>query len=226
MANVNSTSGTSAADIFAAINGSSGKTGKSETDDMGDRFLTLLVTQLRNQDPLNPLDNNQMTSQLAQINTVKGIEQMNVTLNKLMAAYSNSQTMEAASVIGKYVLTAGGKIELGASGGVGGVKLGANADQVTVTITDSSGKVVQTENLGARNAGVFSFMWDGKDADGNALPAGNYKFSVEAKSGANKVDATALQLGMVSALTRSGSGFVLDLGANGTVSFDDVQQIL
>jgi len=226
MANVNPTSGASAADLFAALGGNSSTAKKNATDEMGDRFLTLLVTQLRNQDPLNPLDNAQMTSQLAQINTVKGIEQLNVTLGKLMTAYGNSQAMEAAGVIGKYVLTVGNKMELGAAGAAGGVRLDGNADSVMVSIMDASGKVVQTQDLGARNAGIVSFVWDGKDAEGNALATGNYKFSVEAKSGSNKVDTTALQLGMVSALTRNSSGFVLDLGTNGTASIDDVQQIL
>ena len=100
------------------------------------------------------------------------------------------------------------------------------ANQVVIKVLDASGKVVQSQNLGAREAGNFSFAWDGKNDAGEQLADGAYKFSVEAVSGDSKIDATALQLGTVSAVTRSGNGFVLDLGSLGNVKFDDVQQIL
>lgn len=226
MATVNNASGTSAADIYASLNGDK-KTTSSATADMENRFLTLLTTQLKNQDPLNPLDNAQVTSQLAQINTVNGIEKLNSTLGKLLSAYDDSKTMQAAAMIGKNVLVPGNNLVATADGGaVGGVTLASDADKVVVKILDSTGKVVQTEDLGAKKAGNFGFAWDGKDADGKAVAAGKYTFSVEATKGDQKITATALQLGTVSALVRGKSGFQLDLGDAGIVEFSDVQQIL
>ncbi len=227
MATVSNTSSTSAADIFAAINGSSGTTSttKSATADMEDRFLTLLMTQLRNQDPLNPLDNAQVTTQLSQINTVKGIENLNATLGKLLGAYADSQAMQSAALIGKGVLVAGSKLTLANNFAAGGFTLASAADKVVVKVTDANGKVLQTQDLGARDAGTFTFTWDGKDADGNVLAAGDYKFTVEATLKGAKVTSSTLQLGTVSAVVRSGNGFVLDLGDRGRVDFDSVQQI-
>lgn len=229
MATVNSASSatSSAADIFASINGNSSKgAAKSATADMENRFLTLLVTQIKNQDPLNPLDNAQVTSQLAQINTVNGVEKLNATLGKLLSAYDDSKAMQSASMIGKSVLVPGDKLLATTEGILGGAALAADADKVTVTIKDSTGKVVQTEEIGAKKAGSFVFAWDGKDSSGKEVPAGKYTFAVEASKGGKKVDAAALQIGTVSALVRSNNGFQLDLGEAGIVGFDDVQQIL
>ncbi len=227
MATTNNVSGQSAAEIFAALNGS-GTTSKAKSaaEEMENRFLTLLTAQLKNQDPLNPLDNAEMTSQLAQINTINGIERMNATLTKLLGAYDSSQAMQSSALIGRSVLVAGNGLHLSGGLAAGGVNLSAPADQVIIKVLNTSGKVIQSQNLGAREAGNFSFVWDGKDDAGTQLADGNYLFSVEAVRGTEMVPATALQLGTVSAVTRSNNGFVLDLGGLGSVRFDDVQQIL
>lgn len=226
MATVNSTTGTSAADVYSSLNVER-KSTSSATADMENRFLMLLTTQLKNQDPLNPLDNAQVTSQLAQINTVNGIEKLNSTLGKLLSAYDDSKNMQAAALIGKNVLVPGKEMVLTAGvGAAGGVNMSADADKVVVKILDSTGKVVQTQDLGARKAGSFAFVWDGKDADKKDLPAGKYTLTVEATKGDKKVEATALQLGTVSALVRGKNGFQLDLGDAGVVEFSDVQQVL
>jgi flagellar basal-body rod modification protein FlgD len=224
MATVNTTS--SAADIFASINGNGSGKKTTATADMENRFLTLLTTQLKNQDPLNPLDNAQVTSQLAQINTVNGIERLNSTLAKLLTAYDTTQAMQSASMIGKYVLSSGDSLPLTEGKAAGGVNLEGKADHVVIKIKDDTGKVVQTQDLGERDAGIVSFMWDGKNAAEQQLADGEYSFSVEATRNGEKVTATSLKLGMVSALTRNGNSFVLDLGAQGSVNFNDVQQII
>lgn len=227
MASVTNTSSTSAADIFASINGSSGTSSStSTTASTENRFLTLLMTQIKNQDPLNPLDNAQVTTQLAQLNTVNGIEKLNATLADLLSGYNEAQGVQAAGLIGKNVMVAGNALPLANGSAYGGALLASAADSVTLNIKDSTGKVVQTENLGAKEAGSFYFSWDGKDASGNTLADGNYTFTVDATAGSSAVTATAMKIGTVSAVARSGTGFVLDLGALGDVAFKDVQQIL
>lgn len=223
------TTGTSSASsIFSSLNGTSSSTATTKTaaEQQQDRFLTLLVTQLKNQDPLNPMDNAEMTSQMAQMSTVSGIEKLNTTLNSLVDNIGTSQSMQAASMIGKGVLVPGSGLTLSDGAAYAGINLESAADQVTLKIMDSSGNVVQTEKLGAHEAGVFNIGWDGVMADGTKAADGNYTFSVEAVQGGNKVTATALQIGTVSALVRSSNGFLLDLGTLGTVDFSDVQQIL
>ncbi len=223
------TTGTSSASsIFSSLNGTSSSTATTKTaaEQQQDRFLTLLVTQLKNQDPLNPMDNAEMTSQMAQMSTVEGIEKLNTTLSSMVDDIANSQSMQAASMIGKGVLVPGKNMTLSDGTAYAGINLESAADQVTLKIMDSSGNVIQTEKLGAREAGVFNIGWDGVMADGTTAADGNYTFSVEAVQGGNTVTATALQIGTVSAFLRSSSGFLLDLGSLGTFEFDDVQQIL
>ena len=226
MASVTNTTSTNAADLFASLNGTTKTSSTSATADMENRFLTLLMTQIKNQDPLNPMDNAAVTTQLAQLNTVNGIEKLNTTLTQLLSGYNETQGLQAAGIIGKNVMVAGNALPLSGSKAYGGALLESAADTVTLTIKDATGKVVQTENLGAKEAGSFYFSWDGKDASGNTLADGNYTFAVEAKAGSSAVTATAMKIGTVSAVARSGTGFVLDLGALGDVAFKDVQQIL
>ncbi len=227
MATVQSTNSTY--DPYAAINAatkSNSSTSTSAVDEQQNRFLKLLTTQLKNQDPLNPMDNAQMTSQLAQMSTVSGIERLNATLNSMVEGLSNSQSMQAAGMIGKSVLVPGANLSLTNGTAYGGVNLAGPADQVKLKILNAAGQVVQTENLGAQESGVFNFAWDGMTDTGTKAPDGIYNFSVEATQGSSQIAVDALQVGTVSALVRTNSGFLLDLGSLGTVDFKNVQQIL
>ena len=215
-----------ASDTYATLN-ATGKTAKtSAAEDPQDRFLKLLVTQLKNQDPLNPLDNAQMTSQLAQMSTVSGIEKLNSTLSSLVDDLASTQSMQAASMIGKSVLVPGSQMMLTDGQGFAGVNLASAADRVTVKILDAAGNVLQSQDLGARSAGVFNIVWDGATEAGTTAADGAYKFTIAASQGNSAVQVGALQVGTVSALVRSNGGFLLDLGALGNVNFDDIQQIL
>lgn len=215
-----STSSTSAATALAST--------ATTAAEMQTKFLNLLVTQLQNQDPLNPMDNAQMTTQLAQISTVSGLEKLNTTLSTLLSSYTASQNMQAASLIGHAVLTAGNSMTLGSSGAVAGFTLEKAADSVTITIKDSDGNTVHTETLGATAAGTSNFMWDGKDQNGNALTEGTeYTFTVSAKKSGEAVTTTALQAGMVNAVTLGTDGaMTLELGTGDKVGYSSVKQIL
>jgi flagellar basal-body rod modification protein FlgD len=226
MATVQSTSNDSVAQAYAALNGTKSTQTSSTTQEAQDRFLTLLVTQLKNQDPLNPLDNSQVTTQLAQINTVSGIDKLNTTMNSLLSVYNDSQAMQAAGMIGTQVVTPGSQFTLKDGAAVAGLNLASTADAVSVSIIDAAGNVLQTQDLGARKAGKVYFTWDGATAAGGAAANGTYSFKIDAKNGGKAVTADALEVGTVSAVTRTSSGFQLDLGALGTVDFSKVQQIL
>ena len=191
-----------------------------------DRFLTLLVTQIQNQDPLNPMENAELTSQLAQMSTVQGIEQLNTQLTSLVDGLAQTQAVQASSLIGNTVLVPGSGLTLSDGEAYGGVNLASAADQVTVSILDSTGKVVQTQTLGANEAGNVLFSWDGATTSGGTAADGSYTFKVEATKSGVSVTAEALQIGTVSALTRTtGGSFQLDLGSLGMYDFSDVQQI-
>jgi flagellar basal-body rod modification protein FlgD len=213
--------------VISSLNSrtSSGSSNSSAAD-LQNNFLTMLTTQLQNQDPLNPMDNSQMTSQLAQISTLEGIQGLNTTLTSLLASYNTSQALQASSAIGSQVLVEGNKLALSSGLGQGGVTLASAADKVTVTIKDSAGKVVQTQDLGKQSAGTVAFTWDGKNASDTQLADGNYTFSIEARSNGTKVGATPIQVDTVNAVVKSGSSFVLELTSGETVAFDNVLQFM
>jgi flagellar basal-body rod modification protein FlgD len=199
------------------------RTGRSETED---RFLTLLVTQLRNQDPLNPLDNAQVTSQLAQLSTVTGIERLNTTMGAVLASLAQQQGLAAAGLAGSRVAVQGDALSLAGGAATGGYSLEQPAESVVVTITDSTGRVVRTLDLGARRAGIATFEWDGKDAAGKVLADGDYKMSVAAHAGGKPVAITALSVAVVQGVIPASDGFALNLGAAGVVPYQSVVQIL
>jgi flagellar basal-body rod modification protein FlgD len=210
--------------LLASVNGTAAAPA-SATSNSQDRFLKLLTAQLKNQDPLNPMDNAQMTSQMAQISTVDGIERLNATLQKMLSNTVDSDAVQAAALVGHQVMVAGNDLQLGASGAVGGVDLTSAADQVTVTIKDSNGIVMRTLSLGSLAAGMHNFAWDGATDAGAAAVPGPYSVTVAAKQGTATVQAATLALASVSSVSRSSQGVTLDLGLLGLAKMSDVKQI-
>ena len=147
-----------------------------------DAFLKLLVTQLENQDPLNPMDNTDFVAQLAQFSSLEGLQNINSTMTWMANSVTSLQDFGSASLIGRVVKAETSKFDFdGTNEQVVGFSLGGSAESVSLTITDASGLPVRTIELGARGAGDNEAAWDGKDGRGLALPAGKYGFSVNAK---------------------------------------------
>lgn len=211
--------------LIDASKGNSANPSDNVMTDAQNRFLKLLTTQLKNQDPLNPMDNAQVTSQLAQISTVDGIEKLNATLQKLVASSVDGEAMQAAALVGHQVMVTGSNLQLGDSGAIGGLQLDSSADQVVVTVKDPNGLVMRTLNLGDLDAGLHNFTWDGMTDAGAKAVNGNYAISVAAKRGTDKVTVSALQLAGVSNINRSTQGVMLNLGSQGLVKLGDVKQI-
>ena len=214
--------------------GSNSLTGSNASDLQGS-FLTLLVAQLKNQDPTNPMQNNELTTQLAQISTVSGIEKLNTTLGSVSGQINSSQSLQAASLIGHGVMIPGTTILAGTSTTDGtstttttpfGVELQQAADKVTATITDSTGAVVRTIDIGELKAGVHTFTWDGTMTDGTDAPSGSYNVSIAASNGGTQLVAQPLQFALVQGVIRSNGGNTLDLGTYGTTTLDEVRQII
>jgi flagellar basal-body rod modification protein FlgD len=191
-----------------------------------DRFLKLLVTQMKNQDPLNPLDNAQVTSQLAQLSTVTGIDKVNTTLQSLMTSMQSGQSLQATSMIGHSVMAPGAGLELAAGKGVFGVDLAAAADKVEVTIKDANGKAVRKMDLGNLPAGMQAQVWDGTTDAGVAAADGQYTFEVSAVAGGQPATATALALGHVLSVSTGPQGVLLNVQNAGSVAMADIRQIL
>ncbi|WP_213796368.1 flagellar hook assembly protein FlgD [Klebsiella aerogenes] len=203
----------------------------STSQDLHNSFLTLLVAQLKNQDPTNPMQNNELTSQLAQINTVQGIEKLNTTLGAISGQINSNQSLQASALIGHGVMVPGNNILVGSKEGQVsttpfGVELERAADQVTATITNANGQVVRTIEIGGLTAGVHAFTWDGSLDDGTAAPDGAYKVAINAKGNGEQLAARSLHFGMVNGVINDSNGAKLDLGLAGNASLEEVRQIL
>jgi flagellar basal-body rod modification protein FlgD len=197
------------------------------------RFLKLLVTQLNNQDPLNPMENAELTSQLAQMSTVSGIERLNATLSGLVNQTGTNQVLQAASLIGYNVLSPGSSIATTepkageAPAAVPfAVQLADTAGDVEVKIVDGAGRTVRTLSLGTMAEGVNAVSWDGLADDGSAAPAGNYSFTVAADNNGAKVDATALVFSQVAAVKQGTNGVTLELMTGQSITLADVRMFL
>ena len=193
----------------------------ADTTITADRFLKLLVAQMQNQDPLSPMDNAEVTSQMAQINTVTGIGQLNTTVQGLSSQFLQMQAVQGASLVGRDVIVAGNKLSIDetAKVGQGGFELTGPADAVKVEILSPSGAVVQTLNLGAAGAGVHSFDWP----SGTATAGSGLTFRVSATSGGVATTATALMRDRVDAVSTTGNTFNLELESSGTVPYSSVK---
>lgn len=200
-------------------------TGKASSAQQ-DQFLRLLITQMKNQDPLNPMDNAQMTTQMAQMSSLQGIERLNATLESLAASLTGNQAMQAATLVGRDVIAPGNVLQLAEGQATGAVELAQAADRVQVSITDASGRVVHHADLGAQPQGIVRIDWDGVTDAGTAAAAGTYQFSVTATAQGKTIEAQSLMVGRVYGVTAANGSTSLDLGAQGSISLAQVKRFL
>jgi flagellar basal-body rod modification protein FlgD len=198
---------------------------KKEINETQDRFLKLLVAQMKNQDPLNPLDNAEVTSQLAQISTVNGIDKLNETMKLLLSDFDASRSLEATAMIGRNVLVPGTSMQLDSGKAIAGIELPQPVDRLVVTIKDNAGIAIRELDLGAQAAGIKDFAWDGITDSGSSAADGNYSFSVSAHQGDKDIVANALALGHVNSIESGNKGVVLDLGKLGITNLSAIKQI-
>jgi flagellar basal-body rod modification protein FlgD len=225
LAKATSTEGTGASSGAGATTTATPSTAQAAKD-AADRFLTLLVAQLQNQDPLNPLDNAQVTTQLAQISTVSGINQLNDTVAALGASLGVTQYLQAVGLVGHEVVIGGNDIELASGAASGGVELSGDADHVMVTISDEAGNVVRTMDVGATKTGIHYFDWDGKTDAGAAAKDGHYTFSVTATAAGKAVTFdTLMRTRVEGVVTSPTAGAMLQLAHGNQIPFTQIRAI-
>ncbi|MEO8858430.1 MAG: flagellar hook capping FlgD N-terminal domain-containing protein [Burkholderiaceae bacterium] len=216
---IDATSSATAAASAAASTGS----GATSMAGAEDRFLKLLVAQLNNQDPMNPMDNAQMTSQMAQINTVTSVQQVNDTLKSLSTQLSSLQMLQGSSLVGHDVLVQGSTLALDANGKTSGaVDLDTKADSVKIDILSAGGQVVDTIDLGAQSAGRHTFDWN---ASGH-LPTGTPSFRVRATLANTNVTYVPLARDKVVSVGSENGSMNVQLQGLGSVAYDSVKTIL
>lgn len=206
----------------AALN-QSAKSSGTDAQSMQDQFLTLLVAQLQNQDPTNPMDNAQMTSQMAQISTVSGIEKLNDTVQSVTSQFASMQMLQGATMIGHTVLSEGNALNLTDKGqGSAAFDLEGSAANVTVTITTTGGQLVDTMELGSAAAGRNYFTWDGSNYNGDTS---NLRFKVSASNGDAAVKATTLSPNAVVATSIANGSLMLELANGQSINYNSVKAV-
>jgi len=218
-------------DLYASLGlatpgGAAGPT--NNANELGlNTFLKLMVTQLNNQDPFEPMDNGQFLGQIAQFASVTGIEQLNENFESLAGSITSGQALQAGSLVGHQVLVPVDTGYLMPGGSLSGqVRLDQSSPQVTVRITDQVGQLVREMPLGSAAAGDFKFAWDGMDDSGAYAAPGLYRIQVEAlQNDRAEILQTQLFANVESVNLDGSNGLTLNLEGLGPVSFNNVQQI-
>lgn len=150
-----------------------------------DAFLKLLVAQLSHQDPLKPMDGEQMVTQLAQFSALEQAVSQSAKLDLLSTQITGLSNSATTDLVGKTVTVRGQSIAFDGTSATGvSVNLAGPADKCTVTIRDANGNAVRTIDMGARGAGAMPIAWDGKDDKGNTVAPGSYSVDVKATNAA------------------------------------------
>lgn len=187
-----------------------------------DRFLKLLVAQLNNQDPMNPMDNAEMTSQMAQINTVTGIQQVNETLKSMAEQFTALQVLQGANIVGHDVLLGEDTLTINNGKAAAEVELAARAESVKVEILSPGGQVIDTLNLGALEAGRTAFEWDASAYNYSGAPS----FRITASTGGKAVEATALTRSTVQSVSNEAGVMKVQLTGHSPVDYSSIKAIL
>ena len=193
-----------------------------------DAFLQLLVTQMQNQNPLDPQDNGEFVAQLAQFSSLESMQSLNDSVGTIVNNYQSSQALQASSLVGRSVIVQTGTAQVDPTKGLtGSVAVTASSSNTTVGVYNASGDLIRNLDLGTQAAGNASFTWDGKDNDGTVVDAGTYTFKAAAT-----IDGTATAMSTylpatVNSVTMGTNGgeMSLNLAGLGSVALSQVQTI-
>lgn len=217
-----SISALNASQTTSTLASSNAATAASDANASQDRFLKLLVAQLNNQDPMNPMDNAQMTSQMAQINTVTGIQQVNETLKSMSSQFASLQVLQGSAMVGREVLIESNSLQRVDGVASGAIDLAGRADAVKVDILSPGGQVLDSFNLGALEAGRHHFNWDASSYQGTGAPS----FKVTATQGDAPVSSTSMARDKVVSVGSENGAMTVQLQGRGSVAYSSVKAIL
>lgn len=197
-------------------------TSTSSANTTEDRFLTLLVAQLNNQDPMNPMDNAAMTSQIAQIDTATGVQKVNDTLKSMGEQFAAMQSLQGTTMVGHNVLTEGNSLVPIDGVAEGAIDLAGRAESVKIDILSPGGQVVDTISAGALDAGRHYFNWDATNYTAGGTPT----FKVTATLGGKAIEATPLTVDRVVSVGVDNGAMTVQLQGRGATAYSSVKAIL
>lgn len=223
------TDATSASAIYSQYALATDTTKASGTDTLGkDTFLQLLVTQLQNQNPLDPQDNSEFVAQLAQFSSLESMQTLNDTVDTLLGNYTSTQALQASSLVGRTVIAEGDSATVAAGTGfTGQVDVASSTTDLTVSVYDADGNIIKNIDLGAQSAGSASFTWDGTDNDGLAVDAGTYTIKATATVDGEEVAQTTYLPSVVNSVTvgSTAGSYTLNLANGESIALSDVKTI-
>jgi flagellar basal-body rod modification protein FlgD len=225
---------TSTENNFSALNpASTNATAKKPNELDQSDFIELLVAQVKNQDPTKPMDPSQFMNQLTQSSMVNGLNDLQSSFDSLATKLSSDQSLQAAGLVGKSALLAGGEAVLTAGSSVSGqINLERPANDVTINIFNNRGEQVRTIPMGANGAGPMLFKWDGFADNGGVAPQGNYLVTADASIDGNQQAAEVFLQSRIDSISinqsidGSPTGTLLNLSSGRSVSLNDVKQIM
>jgi len=194
-----------------------------------DAFMQLMLAQLKNQNPLDPMDNGDFLAQMAQFSTASGVGELKNSFDNFSSGFNSTQALQASSLVGRKVLVEGNTAQLPASGGIEGTaNLPVSSNDVRLAVQNAGGQIVRTIDLGRQSAGEMNFTWDGMDGNGNRAPVGNYVITAEALIDGK---AQALRTSVVApvesvTLGQGGRDISLSVAGQGEVPMSSVSKIM
>jgi flagellar basal-body rod modification protein FlgD len=216
--------------VLASLQSSPATTTRKDSKSLGQEdFLALMITQLQSQDPLKPMENGEFIGQMAQFSTVTGIAEMTKSVSALSEAYNSGQALQAASMVGRTILTEDSSALLAPGKPLtGAVELPYSTSAAKVRIYSDSGQLVRELPLGRQEAGLSNFSWDGTLANGQIAPDGRYKMSAAIESRSGDTALATYVASKVSSVTLSGngSGSQLRTDAGASVSLSQIKAVM
>lgn len=203
--------------------------GRTKSNELGqDAFLKLMITQMNNQNPLDPQTNSEFVAQLAQFSSVEGLDKLNTTVTDMNQGFQSSQALQASSLVGRSVKVPAEQAYLATGSYIAGtINLPYSTADLSMNIYNSANQLVGRELLGAHEGGDVTFVWDGKDNDGNTLAAGQYRFEAIATTSEGPQQLTTDLSANVDSVTVGGNGtLTLNVAGVGPMSLSSVSEIL
>ena len=213
---------------FDILNSGKSAQEKKGNDALGqDEFLTLMLAQMKHQDPMNPMENGDFIAQLAQFRTVTGVDNLNNSFASFSQTMQSSQALSASTLVGREVMIPGNVATLPADGSLNGsVELPVSSGDVTLNIFGVAGNMVAEIPMGQQSAGLVGFSWNGLMADGTQLPPGNYRVAANALiDGERQAVGTYVTAKVESVSLNPGREPVLNLANVGPMPFSKVTEI-
>jgi len=189
-------------------------------------FFSLLTQQLSYQDPSNPADNDQMIAQMTNFTMAQGITDLNTNFESLASSMTSNSALQASTLVGKQALLESNTLELGKSGEAKGSAVAEEAvDNLTIKVTDASGQLVRTIDMGSQAAGAVRFSWDGNNESGERLPEGEYTITAEGSTNGEFSSLPVATFKNIESVNINGSSGIIINTKEGAVRLTDVAEI-